>query len=39
MTSHIVIVTSRTEGEMSDVLRDFKSFTAKQLLNLALENP
>ena len=39
MTNHIHLVAARTEGEMSDVLRDFKSFTAKQLLNLILENP
>ena len=38
MTNHIHLVAARTEGEMSDVLKDFKSFTAKQLLNLILEN-
>ncbi len=39
MTNHIHLVATRTEGEMSDVLRDFKSFTAKQLLKLIVENP
>ena len=39
MTNHIHLIAARTEGEISDVLKDFKSFTAKQLLNLILENP
>ncbi|WP_247237918.1 REP-associated tyrosine transposase [Telluribacter sp. SYSU D00476] len=39
MTNHLHLIARRTEGELSEVLRDFKSFTAKQLLNLLLTNP
>ena len=39
MTNHIHLVATRTTGEITDVLRDFKSFTAKQLLKSVLENP
>lgn len=39
MTNHIHLIASRAKGEMSDVLRDFKSYTAKQLLSMVLENP
>ena len=39
MTNHIHLVATRTTGEIADVLRDFKSFTAKQLLKSVLENP
>jgi putative transposase len=39
MTNHIHLIASRSNEKMSDVLRDFKSYTAKQLLNLVLTNP
>ncbi len=39
MTNHLHLIVSRAEGELSDVLRDFKSFTAKRLLHPILENP
>lgn len=40
MTNHLHLIASR-EGELllSDLIRDFKSYTAKQLLSLILENP
>ncbi|WP_258100010.1 REP-associated tyrosine transposase [Marinoscillum pacificum] len=34
MPSHIHMVARRTEGLMSDLIRDFKSHTAKQLLTI-----
>ncbi len=38
MTNHLHLIASRPEGELSYVVRDFKSFTAKQLLNSVLTN-
>jgi REP element-mobilizing transposase RayT len=34
MTNHLHMIASQKEGRLNDILRDFKSFTAKQLLNL-----
>lgn len=39
MPSHIHLVCRRNIGLLSELLRDFKSFTAKQLLKLIAENP
>jgi putative transposase len=39
MTNHLHLIARRDQGALSDVLRDFKSFTAKQLLNLLLTSP
>ena len=39
MTNHIHLVARRKEALMSDLLRDFKSYTAKQILKLLKENP
>lgn len=39
MPSHIHLVCRRNKGLLSELLRDFKSFTAKQLLKLIAENP
>jgi putative transposase len=39
MPNHIHLIMARTTGELSEVIRDFKSFTAKQLLKSILENP
>ena len=40
MTNHLHMIASR-EGDLllSDLIRDFKSYTAKQLITLILENP
>ncbi|HEV7347518.1 REP-associated tyrosine transposase [Telluribacter sp.] len=38
MTNHLHLIVSRADGELSHTVRDFKSFTAKRLLNLLLEN-
>jgi REP element-mobilizing transposase RayT len=39
MSNHMHFVMRRTEGLLSDLLRDFKSFTAKQLLYLIATLP
>ncbi len=39
MTSHIHLICRRNKGLLSDALRDFKSYTAKILLENILENP
>lgn len=39
MTNHLHLIAKRKDGLLSDLIRDFKSFTAKQLLKLILENP
>lgn len=39
MPSHIHLVCRRNKGLLSELLRDFKSFMAKQLLKLIAENP
>ena len=40
MTNHLHLIVSRkNEQFLSDWIRDFKSYTAKQLLKLILENP
>ena len=39
MPSHIHFITYSENGEISSVLRDMKSFTAKQLIKSISENP
>ncbi len=39
MTNHLHLIARRVDGELADTIRDFKSFTAKRMLNLLLENP
>ena len=38
MSSHIHLIAARTEGNLSDVLRDLKAHTARQLLKAIAEN-
>ena len=37
--SHVYFITYSEKGELSDILRDFKSFTSKQVLKAIEENP
>ena len=39
MPSHLHLIARVQEGRLSDVLRDLKSFTAKQLLSLVVNEP
>jgi len=39
LPSHVHWITRRSQGRLSDLLRDFKSFTAKELLKLIRNNP
>jgi len=39
LPSHVHWIASRKQGKLSDLLRDFKSFTAKELLKLIRNNP
>lgn len=39
MTNHIHWIAGQKEGELNHLLRDFKSYTAKQLLNNIFSNP
>ena len=39
MPSHLHMIARRREGLLSDVLRDFKSYTAKLLLKAVADNP
>lgn len=39
MPSHIHLICRRKEGLLSELLKDFKSFTAKEILRLIQENP
>ena len=39
MPSHLHLIVRRKEGLLSDVLRDFKSFTAKRLLEAIRDHP
>lgn len=39
MPSHLHIIARVQEGRLSDVLRDFKSFTAKRILDLVVTEP
>lgn len=39
MPSHIHFITYSENGNLSNTLRDFKSFTAKQLLKVIAEHP
>jgi putative transposase len=38
MTNHIHLVANVTDGSLSDVLRDFKTYTSKELVKLIKEN-
>ena len=38
MTNHIHMIASRTEGTLSDLLRDMKSFTAKEMIRTIRNN-
>jgi putative transposase len=39
MPSHIHLICRRNQGLLSELLRDFKSYTAKQILQLIRDNP
>ena len=39
MSSHVHLIASAEKGSLSNILRDFKSYTAKQLLQLIQNNP
>lgn len=39
MPSHLHMVARVQEGRLADVLRDFKSYTAKRLLDLVIHEP
>ena len=39
MPSHVHFITASEAGNLSDILRDFKSFTAKKVMNAIAENP
>ncbi len=39
MSSHVHVIASAETGTLSDILRDFKSYTAKQLLQQIQDNP
>jgi REP element-mobilizing transposase RayT len=39
MPSHVHMICRRKEGLLSDLLKEFKSFTAKEILRLIQENP
>ncbi len=38
MTNHLHMVTNVTDGSLSDVLRDFKTYTSKNLVKIIAEN-
>ena len=39
MTSHIHLIVSSETGELQDIIRDFKKFTSKKLIEAIKENP
>jgi len=39
MTNHLHIIIQQKEGQLSGLIRDFKKFTSKKLLNTIRENP
>ncbi len=39
MSSHVHLIAAAEKGTLSDILRDFKSYTAKQLLQQIQDNP
>ena len=39
MSNHIHLIIRRQEGILSDVIRDFKSFTAKRIIHEIETNP
>ena len=38
MTNHIHLIISTHKDNLSDIIRDFKKFTASQIVNAILEN-
>ena len=39
MTNHMHLITAYPEGQLSGVIRDFKSFTAKQIIRIVKQEP
>jgi putative transposase len=39
MSSHIHLIVANDDGHLPDILRDFKSYTAKRLLDMVANNP
>lgn len=39
MTNHIHLIVQSEQGELSNLLRDFKKFTATEILNLLQNSP
>lgn len=39
MTNHLHMIANVEEGSLSDILRDFKTFTSKELIKLITNNP
>ena len=39
MSSHIHLIVANDDGRLPDILRDFKSYTAKRLLAMIANNP
>jgi putative transposase len=39
MSNHIHLIVSRVDGNLSDLLRDFKSYTSKRIIELINDNP
>jgi REP element-mobilizing transposase RayT len=39
MSSHIHLIVANDDGHLSDILRDFKSYTAKRIIKLITDNP
>jgi hypothetical protein len=39
MSSHVHVIVAHDEARLADIIRDFKSFTAKQIINSIINNP
>ena len=39
MTNHVHLIAAHPEGKLSETIRDFKSFTAKQIIRAIKDNP
>jgi len=39
MSSHIHLIVQQENAKLSDVIRDFKSYTAKRLIEMIINNP
>jgi len=39
MSNHIHLIIQSRDGKLSDLIRDFKKFTAKRILNKIQEEP